>query len=1468
MCLVLVAAGLGAAACSGGGTEIPECNDGVDNDGDGLLDNADPACAIGDTESGDPPVACNDGVDNDGDGLTDFPDDPGCTAARDTDEFNVRVPACMDGMDNDGDGKVDFPNDPGCFVANQDDESDDCPDGPSCPECGDGDDNDADGDTDYPADDGCAAASSPAEFMFDANACGVGTVIADLPANGQVASTLTSGTSNIASATCNGRGTERAYLFVVDHPVTMVASTDSGGTIADTVLYVRRNCMQAASELACSDNISPTNNRSKITVDLTPGTYYLVVDGRDLGSIGPFQLSVIFYEGLGQECTGPANCAPGYTCRAVPPSTTTTCELPVCSDTRDDDGDGKIDFPLDPGCTSATDSDETDPCPGAGCPQCGDGMDNDTDGATDYPMDTSCASASATSEADCPIETDPVITITGAVTSGTTVGASNSLIPTCGSTFTQTAPERVHLLDVRDTLTTLDITLTTSFDAATSILDANCGTTLVCADPNTIARTNVAPGHYMISVDGWSSGSGTYSMTVRGTIATGGTCNSPLVDAGVFTCQTGSACAGPAGMRTCVPAACNDTMDADGDGFNGYPTDPGCTSTQDNDETDDCPTGPLCPQCGNGLDDDGDGMTDYPMDLGCVAASGSNEECISVEPIIPLTANVVGASTAGHTNDIDLSCGVDGRDDIYRLRLTHPLSELRANTVGSAQDTILAIKRGGCATFDLQCDDDAAGAGDSAVFLIDLPAGDYFLIVDDKNVATPSTYNLNVSGLYADGTACDPLSPFFRCNPGLVCAGTAGAETCRPAACNDAIDADGDGFNGYPTDPGCASTSDNDETDNCPSGAGCPVCSDDLDNDSDGFTDYPMDPSCTSAAADSEFAPCISTDPVAVYAGPLTAVATSGHANDVDLSCGVDGRDDVYRVFVSQPLVSLTATTDGSPMNTAVAFRSGTCNGTTDLTCATNNSGTNDATATLNTVAVGEYFVIVDDLNTTTPTTYDLRVTGRIAAGQPCNPTSNTFLCVTGNACYGPAGAETCQVAACNDGVDADGDTFNGYPTDPGCIDISDNDESDNCPSGPGCPVCSDDLDNDGDGNIDFPIDFGCAAASTNSEAECQVETDPLIPITMAATPGTTVGAANNLRPTCGSTITFTAPDRVHIMNIRVPLATLHVDTNPTGFDNAISLSDATCGPTIQCADAPTIDRTNVAPGTYTVIVDGWSSGSGTYTLNVRGTIADGNSCADPLVGAGILSCNPGMVCAGPAGLETCRPAACNDAIDADGDGFNGYPTDPGCATTSDNDETDTCPTGPTCPQCANGIDDDSDGQTDYPMDVGCPAASGTTELGCPQETDPITVISGPVTTGTTVGAANNFDPPCQTSDLGDRVHMLVLNTALATLTIDTEGSTLSDPVLMFMNATCGLPPIQCDDDGGTGTQSLITRTNVPAGTYAIEVDHYQFAGTSGPYVLNVRGTIPSGGACTSPLFTAGALTCITGTTCQAGVCM
>jgi len=127
-----------------------QCSDGKDNDGDGLVDDADPGCRNDNTEAPDnTPGDCHDGRDNDGDGLVDSAQDPGCAAdGTEADSGSAPPPPpvtttpvppppppparttttpvtppppatpgvseCRDGIDNDGDGLTDRPADPGC----------------------------------------------------------------------------------------------------------------------------------------------------------------------------------------------------------------------------------------------------------------------------------------------------------------------------------------------------------------------------------------------------------------------------------------------------------------------------------------------------------------------------------------------------------------------------------------------------------------------------------------------------------------------------------------------------------------------------------------------------------------------------------------------------------------------------------------------------------------------------------------------------------------------------------------------------------------------------------------------------------------------------------------------------------------------------------------------------------------------------------------------------------------------------------------------------------------------------------------------------------------------------------------------------------------------------------------------------------------------------------------------------------
>lgn len=68
-----------------------------------------------------------------------------------------------------------------------------------------------------------------------------------------------------------------------------------------------------------------------------------------------------------------------------------------CSDGVDNDGDGRVDYPVDRGCVNGADTSES-PDP----PECSDGLDNDADGRTDYGSDPDCSSTSDPTENSVP----------------------------------------------------------------------------------------------------------------------------------------------------------------------------------------------------------------------------------------------------------------------------------------------------------------------------------------------------------------------------------------------------------------------------------------------------------------------------------------------------------------------------------------------------------------------------------------------------------------------------------------------------------------------------------------------------------------------------------------------------------------------------------------------------------------------------------------------------------------------------------------------------------------------------------------------------------------------------------------------------------------------------------------------------------------------------------------------------------
>lgn len=119
-----------------------------------------------------------------------------------------------------------------------------------------------------------------------------------------------------------------------------------------------------------------------------------------------------------------------------------------CSNRKDDDKDGRTDFPTDKGCSSRTDRSESpDPSPtppppapapaplspppptppAEAIPQCRDGLNNDGDSAPDYPLDLGCTSADDNDESGPAPSPTPSESPTPSPTPSETVSAPRTL---------------------------------------------------------------------------------------------------------------------------------------------------------------------------------------------------------------------------------------------------------------------------------------------------------------------------------------------------------------------------------------------------------------------------------------------------------------------------------------------------------------------------------------------------------------------------------------------------------------------------------------------------------------------------------------------------------------------------------------------------------------------------------------------------------------------------------------------------------------------------------------------------------------------------------------------------------------------------------------------------------------------------------------------------------------------------------
>jgi hypothetical protein len=269
--------------------------------------------------------------------------------------------------------------------------------------------------------------------------------------------------------------------------------------------------------------------------------------------------------------------------------------LAQCANNIDDDGDGRIDFPAEPGCTAPSDNNEADP---PIMQACSDGMDSDLDGKVDYPNDPGCKSAADTDEAD------PL------------------MVPQCGDGLdndTDTVVDYpadlgcIAASDTNERNTACSDGLDNDHDGKIDF-PADWGCAVPTTAPNQADNNEADPPECNDGRDNDGDGKIDADTNIAGQARDPG-------------------CSGPTDTTEAPNPSCSDGIDNDGDGKTDFPADPGCTSATDTDETDPpaAPPAPAPPpqspqpQCSDTIDNDLDGRIDFPNDPGCVTRLDNDE---------------------------------------------------------------------------------------------------------------------------------------------------------------------------------------------------------------------------------------------------------------------------------------------------------------------------------------------------------------------------------------------------------------------------------------------------------------------------------------------------------------------------------------------------------------------------------------------------------------------------------------------------------------------------------------------------------------------------------------------------------------------------------------------------------------------------------------------------------------------------
>ncbi|PIN86251.1 hypothetical protein COV19_05575 [Candidatus Woesearchaeota archaeon CG10_big_fil_rev_8_21_14_0_10_44_13] len=617
---------------------------------------------------------------------------------------------------------------------------------PDVPECSDGIDNDADGLVDFPSDPGCVNVTDDDETNQDV--CGENLNISSVYMNGERR-------YNFMNYSLSNAEIAAGYL---DFDNFLTNTGDS------TILYTNYSI----------GLFSTTNNTwgygyTYFLSDIDP--HSTILDSRDFNLTdihdGRYE---VFYLAHGIDSNG---CSYGDSFRFFLIVNTSQTPLPECSDGIDNDADGLVDFPSDPGCVNATDDDETDtvPCTNhLNITRIDIGTLEIFEGFA-YPMNNNYLAMGY-------LPFDDYFTNTGASTIRN-VNYTTMMTNQSGDSFTESS-SIVHILPFSTYVEgqDFDIPSTLSEGLYNISVDVEGVDSYGCAQDDQFRFyliVNRSAPSYECSDSADNDGD-------------------TLIDANDPGCyDTGSYNPFDDDENDTLPE-CSDNFDNDGDNLTDFPSDPGCISISDDNETD---VIIIYPECSDGIDNDGDGLIDYPLDPGCVNPIDNNEtdggNQTNEEPFVVLFYPFNGMIT--NETDLPFMYGVFD-DSASWLNCT-----LYTNISGTFQpEQSLLTLNGFFGTMYGQ----------------DIPDGTYIWNVrcsDGVNSAfAPENWTFTITG----------STPVYQCN--------------------DGVDNDGDSRIDYPNDPGCSDANDDNETDIVTQ----PQCSDGIDNDGDGLVDM-ADPDCQNA---------------------------------------------------------------------------------------------------------------------------------------------------------------------------------------------------------------------------------------------------------------------------------------------------------------------------------------------------------------------------------------------------------------------------------------------------------------------------------------------------------------------------------------------------------------------------------------------------------------------------------------------